>query len=62
LPRKVYLDLVSIEEAKKKFYEHFEITHKVTKTSIWDVGGRILAEDIIAGCDVPPFDRARMDG
>src|SRR5437016_6314274 len=24
--------------------------------------GRILAEDIIADCDLPPFDRAQMDG
>ena len=26
------------------------------------VRGRILAEDIIADCDLPPFDRAQMDG
>jgi len=24
--------------------------------------GRVLAEDIVADCDLPPFDRARMDG
>lgn len=62
MTRKVYLDLVSIEEAKKKFYDHFKITHHLTKASIWDAGGRVLAEDITAGNDVPPFDRARMDG
>jgi len=62
LTRKVYLDLISIEEAKKKFFDHFKIAHHLTKASIWDAGGRVLAEDIIAGNDVPPFDRARMDG
>lgn len=62
MKRKVYLDLISIEEAKRMFYEHFKITHSVTKVSIWDAGGNVLAEDITAECDVPPFDRARMDG
>jgi len=27
-----------------------------------DALGRILAEDIVADCDLPPFDRAQMDG
>jgi putative molybdopterin biosynthesis protein len=51
-----------MEEAKNRFYEHFKIAHHLTKASIWDAGGRILAEDITADYDVPPFDRARMDG
>ncbi|MFX1518509.1 MAG: molybdopterin biosynthesis protein [Promethearchaeota archaeon] len=62
MTRKVYLDLISIEEAKRRFYEHFKIAHHLTTVSLWEAGGRVLAEDIIAGCDVPPFDRARMDG
>ncbi|MHA2403068.1 MAG: molybdopterin biosynthesis protein, partial [Candidatus Kariarchaeaceae archaeon] len=62
MKRKVYLDLVSIEEAKKRFYEHFKITYHLTNSSIWDTGGKVLAEDMTAGYDVPPFDRARMDG
>ena len=62
LKRKVYLDLVSIEEAKRRFYEHFKITYHLTNSSIWDAGEKVLAENIVAGYDVPPFDRARMDG
>lgn len=27
-----------------------------------EVLGRVLAEDIVADCDLPPFDRAQMDG
>lgn len=27
-----------------------------------DALGRVLAEDIVADCDLPPFDRAQMDG
>src|SRR5262244_1521707 len=30
--------------------------------SVSDAGGRILAEDIVADTDLPPFDRAQMDG
>ena len=30
--------------------------------ALGDAMGRILAEDIIADCDLPPFDRAQMDG
>jgi molybdopterin molybdotransferase len=31
-------------------------------SSLEDLSGRILAEDIIADTDLPPFDRAQMDG
>jgi molybdenum cofactor synthesis domain-containing protein len=39
-------------------------THKLDTeaVSLRDVCGRVLAEDIIADCDLPPFDRAQMDG
>jgi molybdenum cofactor synthesis domain-containing protein len=30
--------------------------------SLAEALGRVLAEDIIADCDLPPFDRAQMDG
>jgi molybdopterin molybdotransferase len=30
--------------------------------SLADALGRVLAEDIVADCDLPPFDRAQMDG
>jgi molybdopterin molybdotransferase len=30
--------------------------------ALGDSLGRVLAEDIIADCDLPPFDRAQMDG
>src|SRR6185369_4940283 len=34
----------------------------VEPVALGDAGGRILAEDIIADTDLPPFDRAQMDG
>jgi molybdenum cofactor synthesis domain-containing protein len=34
----------------------------VEAVELSDVLGRVLAEDIVADCDLPPFDRAQMDG
>jgi len=30
--------------------------------ALGDAMGRVLAEDIVADSDLPPFDRAQMDG
>src|SRR5438067_74043 len=35
---------------------------EVERVEIADAMGRILAEDVYADCDLPPFDRAQMDG
>ena len=35
---------------------------KVESVALGDALGRVLAEDIIADSDLPPFDRAQMDG
>jgi molybdopterin molybdotransferase len=41
-----------------------ETSHSVGSESVdlSDALGRILAEDVIADCDLPPFDRSQMDG
>ncbi|MDX6445504.1 MAG: molybdopterin molybdotransferase [Blastocatellia bacterium] len=35
---------------------------EVESVLLSDALGRVLAEDVIADCDLPPFDRAQMDG
>jgi molybdenum cofactor synthesis domain-containing protein len=35
---------------------------KVESVALSDALGRVLGEDVIADCDLPPFDRAQMDG
>jgi molybdenum cofactor synthesis domain-containing protein len=43
----------------------FDAVTPVTRTEHLDIGdaeGRVLAETIVSGVDVPPFDRAAMDG
>lgn len=35
---------------------------RVEDVSLGDAAGRVLAEDVVAGFNVPPFDRSSMDG
>ncbi len=61
--RKIFRSLVSVEEAKRRLRGEF--TPKPTgveEVELEESCGRVLAEDIVAGVDVPPFDRAAMIG
>ena len=61
--RNVYLDMKSIEEAKKILFDHFE--HAVTKIETLDVvaaKGRVLVKPAIATVSSPNFHAAAMDG
>lgn len=61
--RKVFRELISVEEAKKLLREHFEPKSLGVEEVALDGGvGRVLGEDVNAEVDVPPFDRAAMDG
>jgi len=63
MKRKVFRELVSVEEAKRRLYAYF--TPKPVGTELMSLAqayGRVLAEDVQAQIDVPPFDRATMDG
>jgi molybdopterin molybdotransferase len=35
---------------------------KSEKIALADAAGRVLAEDIVSDCELPPFDRSQMDG
>src|SRR4051812_36261833 len=53
--------MVSVEEAEKIILSHlFKPTEE--KISLDRVNGRTLAEEIKADRDLPPFNRATMDG
>ncbi len=54
--------LISRQEALKMILSSVKQIEKSEKVSIEECSGRVLAEDIIADRDVPPFDRAAMDG
>jgi molybdenum cofactor synthesis domain-containing protein len=52
-----------IDEALKKFLSHINIRIKESETVLVDEAlGRVVAEDIISPINVPPFNRAAMDG
>lgn len=59
--RKEFRKLVTIDEANK-IIESFDIQPGITEIKIEDSPGRVLAEDVVSEVDVPPFNRASMDG
>ncbi|WP_202319938.1 molybdopterin biosynthesis protein [Archaeoglobus neptunius] len=60
--RKVFREIVTIDEAISRLYSHFKPERKVEHLPIQKAVGRIIAEDVYSQTDVPPFDRATMDG
>ena len=61
--RKIFHKLLSIEEAKKIIWESIQPKPiGIENIEITNANGRILAEDIYAPIDLPPFDRSKMDG
>ena len=58
-----FLEVVSPEEAHKRFAAHLHLSALPPETVSLDaVLGRVLAHDIAAPLDVPPFDRSGVDG
>src|SRR5260370_23857535 len=53
--------MIPISEAISIVLEHSPKL-KVESVALSDGLGRVLAEDIVADTDLPPFDRAQMDG
>src|ERR1700741_5278129 len=53
--------MISVQEAERIINEkHFECGKVVVP--LHDAVGRVLAEDVVADRDLPPFNRATMDG
>jgi molybdenum cofactor synthesis domain-containing protein len=54
--------LISREEALKRILDSVKPVERAEIVPIEESSGRVLAEDVIVKKDVPPFDRAGMDG
>lgn len=54
--------LLPFEEAKRVVDNNIKPITRVETVNIDDALGRVLAEDVVAGLSIPPFDRAAMDG
>src|SRR6478735_5168094 len=58
-----FLEVVSAEEARKRFESHLNLSPlPAERVTLSAALGRVLAEDLAAPIDVPPFDRANVDG
>jgi putative molybdopterin biosynthesis protein len=58
-----FLEVVSAEEARARFARHLDLAPLPGETvTLAAALGRVLACDVTAPIDVPPFDRANVDG
>lgn len=54
--------LLAIAEARRLALEAVVPIARTQTVTLEEADGRVLATDVVAGADVPPFDRAVMDG
>jgi putative molybdopterin biosynthesis protein len=59
--RKIFRELVSVDYAKRVI-ENLSIRPEAEMVDVFNLCGRISAIDIYSPIDLPPFDRATMDG
>ncbi len=58
-----FLDVVSAEEARKRFEQHLDLSPLGAKTvRLSDALARVLSDDVVAAVDAPAFDRSNVDG
>jgi putative molybdopterin biosynthesis protein len=58
-----FLEVVSSEEAHARFARHIDLSPLPGEVVALDAAlGRVLAHDVVAPIDVPPFDRSGVDG
>ncbi|MFQ5816016.1 MAG: molybdopterin biosynthesis protein, partial [Candidatus Hydrothermarchaeaceae archaeon] len=59
---KEFKEVVTVEEAEKRIRSALKMRRRHEDVSLGEALGRVLAVDVVAPIDVPPFDRAAMDG
>src|SRR5262249_12356740 len=58
-----FLEVVSADEARTRFTRHLDLAPLPGESvALATALGRVLAHDVAAPIDVPPFDRANVDG
>src|SRR5215218_7159443 len=58
-----FLEVVSAEEARERFARHVDLAPlPAERVALAAALGRVLAHDVAAPIDVPPFDRSNVDG
>ena len=58
-----FLEVVSVAEAQARFGRHVDCSPLAAESvSLASAIGRVLAQDLVAEVDAPPFDRSNVDG
>ena len=58
-----FLDVVSADEARARFESHLDLRPLGAETvALAGARARVLAHDVVAAVDAPPFDRSNVDG
>lgn len=57
----IFFIMITFEEALN-IINHIPVATRVEKTRLEDAVGRVLADDIFSDVDMPPFDKAAVDG
>jgi hypothetical protein len=58
-----FLEVVSADEARARFARHVDASPLAgEQVTLAQALGRVLADDVYAPIDVPPFDRSNVDG
>ena len=58
-----FLEVVGRDEAEARFRQHLDLTPRgEERVPLAGALGRVLARDVVAGVDVPGFDRSSVDG
>src|SRR5450830_2005917 len=61
--QKQFLDVVSAAEARARFEQHLDLSPLAGETvPLAEALARVLAHDVVAAVDAPPFDRSNVDG
>ncbi|MSO82091.1 MAG: molybdopterin molybdenumtransferase MoeA [Acidobacteria bacterium] len=55
-------ETISLDEARARIAAAVRPIERTERVPLSDANGRVLAQDVVAAADVPPFDRAAMDG
>jgi putative molybdopterin biosynthesis protein len=62
MERNIYLNNVSVEEAKEKWYKNFELSTDIETIDIRDAVGRIVAKKLVAINSTPHYHASAVDG
>jgi molybdenum cofactor synthesis domain-containing protein len=57
-----FTSTIPFAEARRRVLDAAAPTDRVERVALVDADGRVAAQDVTATTDVPPFDRAAMDG